>query len=123
MGEIAEMHLDGTLCEQCGVFLGDPVGYPQYCSNCENDDDSGEEIKFVWELMITLEEASFCYVNAEGSHPSNEEMRKFSKKESILTEKIDGDLVVNFASLPLELKNKKQTYKFKIKILKKRKQK
>lgn len=29
MGEIAEMHLDGTLCERCGFYLGHPVGYPR----------------------------------------------------------------------------------------------
>jgi hypothetical protein len=33
MGEIAEMMLDGTLCEGCGDYLGDgDEGYPQYCS-------------------------------------------------------------------------------------------
>jgi len=34
--EIAEMHLDGTLCEQCGEYLGDPVGYPRLCKGCED---------------------------------------------------------------------------------------
>ena len=35
MGEIAEMMLDGTLCEGCGEFLdnGSP-GFPQYCAGC-----------------------------------------------------------------------------------------
>ena len=33
MGEIADMMLDGTLCEGCGVYLeGEPTGYPRYCS-------------------------------------------------------------------------------------------
>ena len=33
MGEIAEMMLDGTLCEGCGVYLeGDGEGFPRYCS-------------------------------------------------------------------------------------------
>lgn len=39
MGEIAEMMLDGTLCEACGTFIdegGD--GFPRYCSNeCARD--------------------------------------------------------------------------------------
>lgn len=36
MGEIAEAMLDGTLCSTCGVYVGDPVGFPQYCSTtCE----------------------------------------------------------------------------------------
>ena len=42
MGEIAEMHLDGTLCERCGVYLGHPVGYPRYCRDCFNDMDDEE---------------------------------------------------------------------------------
>lgn len=38
MGEIAEMMLDGTLCECCGAFIGASVGYPRYCSTkCAND--------------------------------------------------------------------------------------
>ena len=37
MGEIAEMHLDGTLCECCGEYLGKPVGYPRYCRDCWAD--------------------------------------------------------------------------------------
>jgi endogenous inhibitor of DNA gyrase (YacG/DUF329 family) len=33
MGDIAEMMLDGTLCECCGVPIdGEPPGYPRYCS-------------------------------------------------------------------------------------------
>jgi len=33
MGEIAEMMLDGTLCECCGEFIGEGDGFPQYCSS------------------------------------------------------------------------------------------
>lgn len=36
MGEVADMMLDGTLCECCGQLLigpgKEPAGYPQYCS-------------------------------------------------------------------------------------------
>lgn len=32
MGEIAEMMLDGTLCEACGEFIWGGSGFPQYCS-------------------------------------------------------------------------------------------
>jgi hypothetical protein len=35
MGEIADMILDGTLCQQCGTFIGHPVDYPRYCSDCK----------------------------------------------------------------------------------------
>lgn len=45
MGEIAEMHLDGTLCEMCGVYLdGESPGYPRYCSKeCAEDRGVSEE--------------------------------------------------------------------------------
>ena len=33
MGEIADMMLDGTLCEGCGEYIGSDAGYPQYCSD------------------------------------------------------------------------------------------
>lgn len=38
-GEIAEMMLDGTLCECCGEYIGDgDSGYPRYCSEqCARD--------------------------------------------------------------------------------------
>lgn len=33
MGEIAEMMLDGTLCEGCGEYIGEGGwGIPRYCS-------------------------------------------------------------------------------------------
>jgi hypothetical protein len=34
MGDIADMMLDGTLCQVCGCFVGDAVGYPQTCDDC-----------------------------------------------------------------------------------------
>lgn len=37
MGEIADMMLDGTLCSGCGVYMGDDLGYPGYCSGCAPD--------------------------------------------------------------------------------------
>jgi len=38
MGEIADMTIDGTRCEQCGIFLdGDSPGYPRICSDCAED--------------------------------------------------------------------------------------
>ena len=37
MGEVAEMMLDGTLCQFCGVYLdGGADGYPRSCG-CENE--------------------------------------------------------------------------------------
>lgn len=38
MGEVAEMMMDGTLCEGCGVFLNAVApGYPCYCKGCKRD--------------------------------------------------------------------------------------
>ena len=38
MGEIAEMHLNGILCERCGEYIGEEVGYPRLCGTCERED-------------------------------------------------------------------------------------
>jgi hypothetical protein len=40
MGEIADMMLDGTLCECCGEYIedGESEGFPRYCSTeCAKD--------------------------------------------------------------------------------------
>lgn len=50
MGEIAELMLDGTLCQVCGVLMEDliqpgkkelkePPGYPRTCPGCSDDDE------------------------------------------------------------------------------------
>ena len=43
MGEVAEMMMDGTLCEGCGSFIDtNPPGHPRRCGDCgdvDNDDD------------------------------------------------------------------------------------
>ncbi len=38
MGEIADMMLDGTLCEGCGVYMGE-CGFTQRCHSCRTDDN------------------------------------------------------------------------------------
>lgn len=35
MGDIADMMIEGVLCEGCGVYIGCEVGYPRKCSSCE----------------------------------------------------------------------------------------
>ena len=44
MGEIADMILDGILCQCCGVFIGNKSkgDYPQYCANCAQDAKKNE---------------------------------------------------------------------------------
>lgn len=35
MGDIADMVIEGILCESCGVYIeGDAPGYPRSCSDC-----------------------------------------------------------------------------------------
>ncbi len=33
--EITALHLDGTLCNQCGTYLGEATGEPRLCKGCE----------------------------------------------------------------------------------------
>jgi hypothetical protein len=45
MGEVAEMMIDGTLCEQCGEFLdGESPGYPRSCTGCDPAQEREAEI-------------------------------------------------------------------------------
>lgn len=37
MGDIAELMLLGVLCEYCGCYVGEPVGYPRYCEDCNEN--------------------------------------------------------------------------------------
>lgn len=37
MGDIAEMILEGILCEFCGVYLGEGQGFPDNCKACEGE--------------------------------------------------------------------------------------
>jgi hypothetical protein len=45
MGEIADMMLDGTLCQHCGEWMGegrDGEGYPQCCDGCRPWEGCGQ---------------------------------------------------------------------------------
>ena len=37
MGDIADMILEGILCEECGVYIGDGGGFPRTCDGCRTD--------------------------------------------------------------------------------------
>lgn len=40
MGDIEEMMLDGTLCRQCGVYIGQSEnGWPTLCEDCEAESE------------------------------------------------------------------------------------
>ena len=56
MGEIADMVLEGTLCQVCGEIMydmipdgdeeaPDPPGYPRTCAGCQGRDDEEEKIR------------------------------------------------------------------------------
>lgn len=34
-GEIADSMLDGSMCECCGEYMGEPCGYPRTCDDCK----------------------------------------------------------------------------------------
>lgn len=38
MGDIADMILEGLLCEQCGEFLDDDKDYPHLCPACKEEE-------------------------------------------------------------------------------------
>ena len=39
MGEIADMMIDGTMCQVCGEFINEvPPGYPITCAGCGGDE-------------------------------------------------------------------------------------
>lgn len=33
--EVVDLHTDGTLCNQCGIYMGEAVGYARLCGGCE----------------------------------------------------------------------------------------
>ena len=41
MGEIADMMLEGVLCQICGVYLGEGDGYPMTCPGCSDEPQHG----------------------------------------------------------------------------------
>jgi len=46
MGEMAEMVLDGTMCEGCGEFMGDSCGYPRRCDACGEEPDDSQPVNY-----------------------------------------------------------------------------
>ena len=37
MGDIAEAMIDGLMCQVCGIFMHESVGYPRTCQDCGGD--------------------------------------------------------------------------------------
>ena len=42
MGEIADMMLEGQMCQGCGEILGDGDGYPTFCGGCQSENGINE---------------------------------------------------------------------------------
>ena len=42
MGDVAELILEGVLCEQCGEYVGAAVGHPRLCTSCDVVTDAME---------------------------------------------------------------------------------
>lgn len=80
MGEIAEMMLDGTMCQCCGVFLNsgeEGDGFPVYCSGCEPEEEPVTQKKKV----------------------GSSEKRRRKKIRKILQDNFDTDVVEGFFSI------------------------
>jgi hypothetical protein len=45
MGEIAEMVLEGMLCERCGVFIGTGDGYARKCAACSYESTAAVKVR------------------------------------------------------------------------------
>ena len=57
MGEVAEMMLDGTLCQECGgVIDGTTPGYPRTCEDCLHPLDFPWAMKLIREMINDIEE-------------------------------------------------------------------
>lgn len=39
MGDIADMMLEGVLCQGCGVYLGEGDGFPVFCLSCAHEQE------------------------------------------------------------------------------------
>lgn len=49
MGEVAEMVINGDMCERCGDFLGDGRGFTMLCDSCYLGELEMEaEMEFEW---------------------------------------------------------------------------
>jgi len=83
MGEIAEMMLDGTMCQQCGEWLildgSEPAGYPMSCDAC-----GGAE----YDAFVPLEQTSWsCTICLHGMRKEQRKKIRF-KSEAALAQHV-----------------------------------
>lgn len=54
MGDVADMMLDGTLCEGCGVYLENSLGeFPQRCASCSLDSSATSALNSVVGMKVS----------------------------------------------------------------------
>lgn len=53
MSKAADMSLTGAVCQECGEFIGSPVGYPRSCEECISSNT--EAMPTAAELLLFLE--------------------------------------------------------------------
>jgi len=78
MGIYADMMLDGTLCEQCGTFIGEAVGYPRKCVDCRDDDLDFNELLNI--ICVATDE-----IIENGTHKQKQALRNklYSKLDKL----------------------------------------
>lgn len=92
MGEIAEMMLDGTLCQVCGGIIdGDTPGYPRYCQDCAKDEiiSDIEEIEYDFNFNVVGIEKLAEQIMCQGTLKQKKALIKVCYK---LIDKLKGEL-------------------------------
>lgn len=70
MGDIANMMLDGILCEGCGVYLGDSTGYPRRCNSCQPNRQKQRKKKHKRQLELGTITITAIANNLAEKHPA-----------------------------------------------------
>jgi len=63
MGDIADMILEGQMCQGCGDILGDGDGFATWCSSCQRDldiDAYGDKINQPDQIKKAVPEKTQC---------------------------------------------------------------
>jgi len=68
MGDIAEMMLDGDICQYCGDFIGPGDGYPQSCNGCRDEVESDDYVFDCSKCTKTFETAQAAKQHFNAKH-------------------------------------------------------
>lgn len=85
-GEIAEMMLDGLLCQGCGEFIGDYQSgegrsYPGFCAGCGGDQDAEPALQITkgQRRKLSRQRGEPCACPMCGKHKSGDALRQHLK--------------------------------------------